>query len=156
MITGETEAIINAYEYDDFLFGNKETRLARRKLRKTKRASNRLVKKANRLERRTLRLSSPVREIKRQRRKNFFMDLGDVYKNVRGAAGIGQKIDSITDQTPNYGTSGIASDYTMSLGSTTPPEDKKPRVPKIAYIAGGVLVVGIIGMLALKKNTTQY
>ncbi len=164
MITGETEAILSSQLYDDFLFGSKASRLARktnrksnrtirRSNRKTNRQANRVVRKENRLERRLVKQTSPLKQLKRQRRSAFIQDIGQLYKSTGASKAISKGINSII---PDYSAAETPSDYKMSIGAAETTSIKKSSIPKIALIAGGVLVVGLLGVVVMKKSKPAY
>ena len=168
MITGEIEAILSSQLYDDFLFGSKASRLARKtnrkanrrirkSNRKTNRQSNRVVRKENRLERRLVKQTSPLKQLKRQRRSAFIQDIGQLYKSTGASAAIGKGINSMIPQlSPDYAAAETPSDYQMSIGAAETTPNKKSSIPKIALIAGGVLVVGLLGVVVIKKSKPAY
>lgn len=157
MIIGETEAFIENYlgldnEYDDF-FGSKKKRKARRAKRKARRLARRLKRNS----------SKKVQE-RRKKRGRFFKDVGDIYRNIGGATAIGGVIDAITmpknEQVANrQGVSApTASDYEFSVGNSEDQnkeaENEKKTVPTIAYVIGGVVVLGVVGLAIInyQKN----
>lgn len=169
MVTGETEHIINKQlgedAYDDFIFGNKKKRRARRTARNRRRLLRKSTLqtntgKARRIAKRTERRSAPKRIDKRAKRKTFFRKLGNTYRNIGGATAIGSAIDAIT--TPKLpdqnGNTSVPEDYTFSMGSRESPKpDEKKKAPTIVYVFGGVIVVGVIGLIvANNKKKKQY
>ncbi|WP_346881299.1 hypothetical protein [uncultured Algibacter sp.] len=165
MVAGETEAIlaeqIGNDNYDDFLFGKRaRARRAKRRSRlsvvqrKEERKQRRFARKTRRVERRTERQNSPTRIMRKERRSAFFKDLGTAYRNAGRATGIGAQIDALTPQLePNFsgGSNTLASDYTLSVGGEQSPKEKS-GIPKVALIVGGVVVLGIIGVVAMKPR----
>ncbi len=150
MITGETEQLLDDYlhdEYDDF-FGNKKKRRARRAKRKAKRIAKR-----------TIRRSAPKRIVRRQKRKQAFTDIGQVYREIGGATAIGTAIDSFTKpRLPNdYSTSSLPeeSDYSIDIGAPEVTEEEKKGIPTVVYILGGVVVVGVIGLAVMSSNKNK-
>tara|TARA_R110002012_G_C11514338_1_gene598773 strand:+ start:126 stop:587 length:462 start_codon:yes stop_codon:yes gene_type:complete len=146
MILGETESILSRHlqdeDYDDF-FGNKKKRKARRAKRKAKRA---------------VRRSAPKRIERRAKRKQFFNDIGKVYKDIGGATAIGSAIDSLTQsQLPENATSvpELPSDFTLDLGTPEVPEEEKKGIPTIVYVLGGVVVVGVIGLAVMSSSKNK-
>ncbi|WP_010520467.1 hypothetical protein [Aquimarina agarivorans] len=160
MIAGETEALLrDEATYDDFLFGLGRKGRRRNNGAITERIANRRrrrsVRKARRIQRRTARRNNPVRAIRRERRRRVITDLGTIYRNAGRATGIGQQIDALTPQlAPEYSgnTDTSPSDYKIAVGAEKQPE-KSSGMPKVALAIGGVAVVGLIGVLAMKKRT---
>ena len=150
MITGETEQLLDNYhtaEYDDF-FGNRKKRRARRAARKAKR-----------LQRRTIRRSEPKRIERRAKRKQFFKDVGQVYRDIGGATAIGTAIDSITQPQvlDDYGKTDTQapSDFTFGMGAPETPEEDKKQIPTMVYVLGGVVVVGVIGLAIMNSRKNK-
>lgn len=167
MIAGETEVILAEQagedNYDDFLFGKRgkgrrspssiASRRAGRKQRRSARKGRRVQRRTQRIQLRTARRNSPVRVLRRKRRSTLIRKLGNTYKPSGGASGIGAQINAVTSQlNPSSPSSSPDADYSVSLGDSKTP-DKEARFPKIPLIIGGVVVIGIIGAIALKKNT---
>ena len=155
MIIGETEAFIENYqeidEYDDF-FGSKKKRRARRAKRKAERLARRLKRNS----------SAKVKE-RREKRSRFFKDVGDIYKNIGGATAIGGVIDSITmpKNGQNSNPQGVnePSDYEFSVGNSENEkkenQDKKKAIPTIAYVIGGVVVLGVVGLVVINYQKSK-
>ncbi|WP_281989718.1 hypothetical protein [Aquimarina aggregata] len=149
MIAGETEMLLAEHigdeTYDEFLFfGNKEKRGKRRAARKAKRAKRR---------------SSPKRIARREKRRTFFSQLGQAYKDLGGGAAIGGAVDTIIS-TPRpipmpevYGAphKETPSDFKVGFGNEVPEEapKKDTTTTTLLYVAlGVVVVVGGIGVFA--------
>ncbi|TSE07918.1 hypothetical protein [Aquimarina algiphila] len=156
MIAGETEMLLADHvgddTYDEFLFfGNKEKRAKRRAARKARRAKRR---------------SNPKRIARRQKRRNFFSQLGQAYRDLGGGAAIGGAVDTIISkpapiQIPElYGAPNneTPSDFRVGFGNEstkeTPKKDKTTTT--ILYVALGVVVVGGIGVLAYQAQKNKY
>lgn len=155
MISGETQALVEDHlfvdEYDDF-FGSKKKREQRKAKRKAKRLARRLKR------------NSPAKiQERKQKRRKFFKDVGQVYQDIGGATAIGGVIDAIVmpkdKQTANI-PSDLPSDYQFSMGSTDSedtqeiPEPKK-GIPTYAYIAGGVVVISIVTLLIVQGKKAK-
>lgn len=153
MITGETESILQRdfFEDDyDAFFGNKKKRRARRAKRK-----------ARRLARRNKRKSEPQRIERKAKRKRFFKDVGQIYRDAGGATTIGAAIDAITlpKSTNDYGSTSSQEpvDFSIDMASSQEPEKEKKSIPTVVYVLGGVVVVGVIGMVVVNsKKNKQY
>lgn len=149
MITGETEQLLDDHlgdSYDEF-FGNKKKRRARRAARKAKR-----------LERRKIRRSAPKRLARRENRKRFFKDVGQVYRDIGGATAIGAAIDSLTKpKLPDYANDATAepTDFSIDIGAPQVPEEEKKGIPTIVYVLGGVAVIGVIGLAVMSSNKNK-
>lgn len=155
MITGETEALVQAHlldDYDDF-FGNKKKRQARRAKRKARRL-------ARRLERNSAKKAAQGSE----KRGGFFNDVGQIYKDIGGGAAIGGVIDSIImpKDTPSDTllpqADPVGSDYELSIAAdekNEEPENEKKGIPTAIYIVGGIVIVGIVGLLILNQKNKQ-
>ena len=146
MILGETESILSRHlqdeDYDDF-FGNKKKRKARRAARKAKRA---------------VRRSAPKRVARRAKRKQFFNNIGKVYKDIGGATAIGSAIDSLTQPQLNNGATSRTenpSDFSIDLGADPEPEEEKKGIPTVVYVLGGVVVVGVIGLAVMSSSKNK-
>lgn len=155
MISGETEALVENHllndDYDDF-FGSKK-----------KRAERKAKRKARRLARRLKRNSSAKIQERKQKRRKFFKDVGQVYQDIGGATAIGGVIDAIVmpkdKQTTNV-PGDLPSDYQFSVGSqdnqiVEEKEEQKKGIPTFAYVIGGVVVVGIIGLLIVQSKKAK-
>lgn len=166
MIAGETEAILAEQagedNYDNF-FGKRTkgrrsqsaiaSRRAGRKQRRSARKGQRVQRRTERIQRRTARRNSPIRVMRRKRRSTLIRKLGNTYTASGGASGIGAQISAMTSQlNPSEVSDTPDADYKVSLGDSETPE-KEAGFPKIPLIIGGVVVIGIIGAIALKKNT---
>ncbi|EDP94668.1 hypothetical protein U8527_06900 [Kordia algicida OT-1] len=155
MISGETQALVEnhflADDYDEF-FGSKK-----------KRAERKAKRKARRLARRLKRNSSAKMQERKQKRRKFFKDVGQVYRDIGGATAIGGVIDAIVmpkdKQTANI-PSDLPSDYQFSVGSQASEiveekQEQKKGIPTYAYIAGGVVVLGIVTLVILQSNKAK-
>ncbi|WP_298546143.1 hypothetical protein [uncultured Aquimarina sp.] len=150
MIAGETEMLMTDHlddeAYDEFIFGSKEKRAKRRAARKARRAKRR---------------ANPKRIARRQKRKNFFSQLGQAYKDLGGGAAIGGAIDTIISKPTPIPLPELyadqkgdtPSDFRVGIGNeATNQTPKKDPTTTILYVAIGVLVVGGIGVLAYKAQ----
>lgn len=155
MIAGETEMLMADHldddAYDEFLFfGNKEKRAKRRAARKARRAKRR---------------SSPKRIARREKRRNFFSQLGQAYRDLGGGAAIGRAVDTITSkprpiQIPEmYGEQNQEppSDFRVGFGNEASRETPKKDNSSIMLYAvlGGVVAVGI-GVLVYQSRKNKY
>lgn len=153
MISGETQALIEDHfldnDYDDF-FGSKKKRQERKTKRKAKRVARRLTRNS----------SAKIQE-RKEKRSRFFKDVGQIYQDIGGATAIGGVVDAILmpkytqNNTTQNNSEPDVSDYEVSLGGTEDREEAKnfkKGIPTIAYVVGGVVVVGIIGLLILQNK----
>jgi len=184
MISGETEDIVATQLgedlYDNFLFRGKRRRNAsfranrfsrratnrqRRLNQRGIRRNNRFARKASRQQaraqrraiRRTIKRVPPRKTIRRQRRRSFIKRIGTSYRNAGGATGIGAAIDAatLTSSQTNSGQTPESSDYSVSLNNNSSKE-KTSGIPKVAYILGGIAVLGIVGVMIMKSRTPKY
>lgn len=153
MIAGETEMLVTDQfgddAYDDFLFfGNKAKRAKRRAARKARRAKRRL---------------NPKRIARRQKRRHFFSQLGQAYKDLGGGAAIGGAVDTIINKPAPIPEaykpqqSERPSDFKVGLRnkptSETLQKDASPNI--VLYMALGVVVVGGIGVLVYQAQKNK-
>ena len=155
MIAGETEMILHEDfddtrydpesmddgEYDDFWIFSSKAKRAERKAKRTQR-------KASRIAKRTARRSAPARVARKEKTQRFLSSLG-------GAAGLGSAIDAlVTKPVPKQTQIDAPEDLEMSFSKGQP--QKEDGVPTSYIIAGGVLVVGVVGLLVMQSRKNQY
>ena len=135
MIAGETEHLLGLdsqeapyYAYDE-LFG-----LGGKKKQKTR--SKRTPEE---------------REARREKRKNFWSGIENRVKDSGGLEGVATTASNIVNLF-RRGRSAPAppTDYQVALGGTPPPEENK--VPTGVYIAGGVVLAGLVAWGLMKKK----
>jgi len=113
------------------------------------------------LARKTKRRSEPQRIERKAKRKRFFKDVGQIYRDAGGATTIGAAIDAITmpKSTNDYGSASSQEpiDFSIDMGSSHEPEKEKKSIPTVVYVLGGVVVIGVIGMVVVNsKKNKQY
>ncbi|WP_025741905.1 hypothetical protein [Aquimarina pacifica] len=145
MIAGETEMLLNE-EYDDFIFGNKEKRAARKKARQEKRA---------------LRRNAPKRIERRKRRKDTLQKIGQAVTDLGGATAIGGAVDTLlntSDPIQGQPTVNTPSDYAVGIGAKEPEDQKKGKSTTTLILYGviGILVVGGVGTLIYQSQKNKY
>ena len=151
MIAGETEMLLADHlddeAYDEFFFGNKEKRAKRRAGRKARRAKRR---------------SDPKRIARRERRRNFFSQLGKAYRDLGGGAAIGGAVDTIVSrprpiQTPDLSggqNQEAPSDFRVGLRNESTNETPK-KDNTILYVALGVVILGGAGLLVYQTQKNK-
>lgn len=151
MIAGETEMLMADHladeAYDEFIFGSKEKRAKRRAARKARRAKRR---------------SNPKRIARREKRRNFFSQLGQAYRDLGGGAAIGGAVDTIISkprlQTPDL-SGGLnqqaPSDFRVGLGNE-PTKETPKKDNTILYVALGVVILGGAGLLVYQAQKNKY
>ncbi|PHN01124.1 hypothetical protein [Flavilitoribacter nigricans] len=88
-------------------------------------------------------LSAEEKAAKRQKRKDFWANLGKNVKEGGGAEGLGRTIDNITRL---FGKGEeVPEDYTISLASTEA-EYRQQGIPTSVFIIGGALLLGMAGL----------
>ncbi len=141
----------NPYEdeiegYDDF-FGDKAKRAERRAARKARRAARRM---------------KPKRIARRAKRKRFFSQLGQAYKDLGGGAAIGGAIDTIINPTAsqNLLTPQSVANSSMRTDDIHTDQDKKDSKDNtttiVLYAVLGVVVVGSIGAMVYHSQKDKY
>lgn len=126
---------------DAFIFGNSK----KRKDRKAKREKRREARKAD-----------PKIIARKERREDFGRKLGQVYRDVGGASGIGRAIDNLT--TPTNTNLANNSNISFGLASDTinePSPDRTKGIPPLVYVLGAVLVIGTISLVIINKRKQQ-
>ncbi|MFC4633508.1 hypothetical protein ACFO3O_06295 [Dokdonia ponticola] len=138
---------------DDALFAYMESEedafFGSRKKRKRKRA--------RRKKRRTLRQARPEVIARKERQKVFVKKLGNVYRDIGGATGIGQAVDSLLNPITPPSSLDNSNDFEIRL---TPQDEQTPRgseagVPTIFFVIGGLLVLGVVTLVIYKKRQAK-